>query len=126
MITGSWVAQAVGAVARPGVADHLAAGPKTAAELAKAVGASIEHLAPTMRALAGIGLFLADARQLALEPISDCLRTDAPGSMRYLAIAETDHAHWATWGRRRSRENRRAAGDLGPRLHALGLLRQAP
>jgi hypothetical protein len=100
MITGSWVAQAVGAVARLGVADHLAAGPKTSAELAKAVGAKTENLARTLRALAGVGLFTSPAPDSwALTPTGDCLRTDAPGSMRYLAIAETDHAHWATWGR---------------------------
>jgi hypothetical protein len=100
MISGSWVAQALGAVARLGVADHLAAGSKTSAELAKAVGANTENLARTLRALAGVGLFTSPAPDSwALTPIGDCLRTDVPGSMRYAAIAETDHAHWATWGR---------------------------
>lgn len=93
MITGSWVAQALGAVARLSVADHLAAGPKTSAELAKAVGANTESLARTLRALAGVGPFTSPAPDSwALTPIGDVLRTDAPGSMRYAAIAEADHA----------------------------------
>jgi O-methyltransferase/methyltransferase family protein len=100
LISGSWVAQALGAVARLAVADHLADGPKTSAELARAVGADTENLARTLRALAGVGLFTSPSPDSwALTPIGACLQTDAPGSMRYAAIAETDHAHWATWGR---------------------------
>ena len=99
MLMGSWVAQAIGAVARLGVADHLGAGPKSSAELAKAVGANAESLGRTLRALASVGLFTAPAPDTwALTSIGDCLRTQASGSMRYLAIAETDHAHWTTWG----------------------------
>jgi len=97
---GPWIAQAVGAVARLGVADQLANGPKSSAQLAEAVGANADSLARTLRALASVGLFSSPAPDTwALTPVGDCLRTDAPGSMRYLAIAETDHAHWTTWGR---------------------------
>jgi hypothetical protein len=100
LISGAWVAQALGAVARLGVADHLAHGPRTSAELARAVGANADSLGRTMRALAGVGLFTSPSPDSwALAPTGDCLRTDALGSMRYVAIAETDHAHWASWGR---------------------------
>jgi O-methyltransferase domain/Dimerisation domain len=100
MIMGSWVSQALGAIARLGVADHLTKGAKTTAELAEAVGANVDGLGRTLRALAGVGIFTSPTPgSWALTPVGDCLRTDAEGSMRYLAIAETDHAHWTTWGR---------------------------
>ncbi|MFT3927818.1 MAG: methyltransferase [Myxococcales bacterium] len=97
---GSWVAQALGAVARLGVADQLASGPKSSGDLAKAVGAHAESLRRTMRALASVGIFsVPNPDHWSLTPLGDCLRTDAVGSLRYMLIAETDHAHWATWGR---------------------------
>jgi hypothetical protein len=99
-IMGPWVAQALGAVARLGIADQLAGGPKTSAQLADAVGASPDGLARTLRALAGVGVFSSPAPgSWALTPVGECLRTGVPGSLRYLVIAETDHAHWAAWGR---------------------------
>jgi hypothetical protein len=99
-IMGPWIAQALGAVARLGVADQLAAGPKTSAQLADAVGASPDSLTRTLRALAGVGVFSSPAPgSWALTPVGECLRTGVPGSLRYLVIAETDHAHWAAWGR---------------------------
>lgn len=100
MIMGAWVAQAVGAAARLGVADHLAKGPKTTAQLADAVGANADGLGRVLRALAGVGVFVSPAPgSWALTPVGECLRTDAEGSMRYLAIAETDRPHWITWNR---------------------------
>jgi hypothetical protein len=100
IIMGAWVAQALGAIARLGVADHLEKGPRTTAQLAEAVGANADGLGRTLRALAGVGLFTSPTPgSWALTPIGDCLRTNAEGSMRYLAIAETDHGHWQTWER---------------------------
>lgn len=99
-LMGSWIAQAVGAVARLGVADHFDGGSKTTEELAQATGADASSLGRTLRALAGAGYFSSpEPGRWALTPVGDALRTDAPGSMRYMAIAETDHAHWATWQR---------------------------
>jgi hypothetical protein len=94
------MAQALGAVARLGVADQLAQGPQTSAQLAEAVGANLDALTRTMRALAGAGVFATPAPgSWALTPVGECLRTDVPGSLRHLVIAETDHAHWAAWER---------------------------
>jgi hypothetical protein len=100
MLMGTWVAQALGAVARLGVADQLSDGPKTADEIASAVGADARNLGRTIRALAGVGLFAStDDGKWALTPVGEALKTDAPNSMRFMAIAETDHAHWAGWER---------------------------
>lgn len=100
MLMGPWVAQAIGAVARLGVADHLTSGPKTSAELAQAVGADTDNLRRTLRALATVGVFVSESHdRWSLSPVGATLPTDAPGSMRFMAMAETDHAHWATWER---------------------------
>ncbi|MBK6808388.1 MAG: SAM-dependent methyltransferase [Sandaracinaceae bacterium] len=100
MLMGPWVAQALGAVARLGVADHLTGGPKSSAELAELVGADADALGRTLRALSTVGVFSSvGADQWGLSPVASCLVTDAPGSMRFMAQAETDRAHWATWER---------------------------
>lgn len=99
MFMGAWVAQAVGAAARLGVADHLVSGPATAEELAKKTDASADGLHRLMRALASIGVFTMEGDRFALNPLGETLRTGVPGSMRSIAIAETDTAHWLTWGR---------------------------
>ena len=51
MVMGAWVSQAVGAAARLGIADHLVAGHRTAAELAPLVGADADALHRLLRAL---------------------------------------------------------------------------
>jgi hypothetical protein len=100
IIMGAWASQALGAVARLGVADHLDHGPKTTAQLAEAVGANVDALGRTLRALTGLGVFTSPSPgSWALTPVGECLRTNAAGSMRYLAIAETDSGHWKTWER---------------------------
>lgn len=99
LITGSWVSQCIGAAARLGVADHLLSGPKTGAELATACGASADYLTRLMRMLSSVGVFAWSDDRFALTPLSEMLRSDVPGSMRYFAISETDQAHWQPWGR---------------------------
>lgn len=99
IIMGPWMAQAAGAVARLGVADQLAAGPRSAAELAALVGANADALHRVMRALASIGVFALAGDRFTLTPLGETLRSNVPGSMRNMVIAETDHPHWASWGR---------------------------
>ena len=55
-VMGSWVSQCVGAAARLDLADHLANGSKTAADLARLSGANADAVFRLMRALASIGL----------------------------------------------------------------------
>jgi hypothetical protein len=52
-----------------------------------------------MRALASLGVFALSEGRFSLTPLGQTLRSNVPGSMRNIAVAETDHAHWATWGR---------------------------
>lgn len=86
-----------GAAARLGVADHLAKGPMTAAELAKATGANEATLARLMRALVSCGVFArgSDGRYR-LNGLGETLRT-GPGSMRDVAILLTDKWFVDAW-----------------------------
>jgi hypothetical protein len=87
LITGYWVSQAVYAAAKLGIADHLAGGPRTAAELAPAVGADEGALYRLLRGLAGKGVFrdVGDGK-FALTPLAELLREDHPLSLRPLAV----------------------------------------
>lgn len=99
LVMGSWVSQCVGAAARLNLADHLATGPKTAAELAQLASADADAVYRLARALASLGVFSLAGDRFSLTPLGETLRSGVPGSMRNIAIAETDDAHWLTWGR---------------------------
>ncbi|OBG31033.1 methyltransferase [Mycobacterium sp. E3198] len=99
LILNAWVAQAIATAADLGVADALAAGPLSGAQLADRVGADADALQRLMRALIGIGIFRqgSDGRY-ALNPLADALRTDAPVSMAGMArwVGSAQHReHWS-------------------------------
>jgi hypothetical protein len=99
MITGLRVAQMVYVVAKLGIADLLESGPKHCDELAAATGAHAPSLYPLLRGLGSVGLFTEVAeREFALTPLSEHLRTQAPGSLRDLAIFWSEDWHWRLWG----------------------------
>lgn len=92
-------AQVIGAIAELGVADALAAGPLTAAELAPRVEADADALHRVLRAAAVDGLVRLDRRgRFRLTRVGRALRGDAPASMRpwarYMVLAST----WTAWG----------------------------
>ncbi|QDU20541.1 methyltransferase [Urbifossiella limnaea] len=99
LIAGKWIAQALSVVARFRVADHLAAGPKTATELAALTGTHTGHLYRVLRALASVGVLdeSADMR-FALTAVGEYLRGDVPGSMRAVATYCCDPWSWKPWG----------------------------
>jgi hypothetical protein len=87
MINGFRISQLVFVVAQLGVADLLADGPQAVETLAATTHAQPEQLFRVMRALATQGVFVESAgRRFALTPLSDCLRTTQPGSLRSRAI----------------------------------------
>ncbi|MCT9933155.1 acetylserotonin O-methyltransferase [Planotetraspora sp. A-T 1434] len=66
-----------------GVADHLATGPRTAGELAAAVGAHPGALTRALRALSSRGIFAeTDPGVFTLTPLAEPLRTGHPLSLR--------------------------------------------
>jgi hypothetical protein len=83
MSTAYWVSRLVHLAAELGVADHLAAGPLTAEELAGRTQAHAPALYRVLRSLASLGLFTEDAsRRFSLTPLGEALKTGAPGSAR--------------------------------------------
>ena len=77
------------------VADHLAAGPKDVAELARATGANEDALFRILRLLVSVGIFAeAGPRRFALNPSAELLRKDLPGSRRGIAVFLPDPVHF--------------------------------
>lgn len=98
MLAGRWVSGAVSTGARLRVADRLAAGPRTSAELAAEIGAHAPSLYRLLRALASLGLLAQrDGGRFALTPLGTYLRSDVPGSMHGMASFVASEEHGAAW-----------------------------
>ena len=109
-------AQVVFVVAELGVADALAGGKATAAELARRLEVDEDALHRVLRAAADDGLLRLDRRgRFALTRLGATLRSDADHSMRpwarYLALSST-RAAWADLG-----ESVRTGEAAFPRVH---------
>lgn len=99
LLFGYRLTQLVHVAAKLGVADHLAEGPRTAAELAAKVGADAGALHRVLRALASLGIFTQDAGgAFGLTEEGERLRSDVPGSMRLPAITYGEPWWWQAWG----------------------------
>lgn len=99
MITGFWLSRTIYVAAKLGLADLVKDGPKTADELARSTGAHAPSLYRVMRALASAGIFVEDdQKRFAQTPLSDTLRSDALGSLRWMAMAELGQEHFPAWG----------------------------
>ena len=98
MAGASWISAVVYSAAKLGIADHLAAGPKSAAELAGATQTHAPSLHRLMRTLAGLGILTEnDAQRFALTPLGEALKTGAPGSARSTLLAFLGPAFWRSW-----------------------------
>jgi hypothetical protein len=99
LVTGFWVARAIYVAAKLGLADLVKDGPKTADELARLTGTHAPSLYRVLRALASVGVFAEDGRRrFSQTTLSETLRSDAPGSLRALAIVELGQEHYPAWG----------------------------
>jgi predicted O-methyltransferase YrrM len=98
-LVGPWLAQAVRAAVDLSLAEHLAEGPKTAAEIAEAEGSDPGTTARFLRACASIGLVAyADKGFTGTEALA-VLHRDAPMSLRDLAASQSSACLWLTWAR---------------------------
>lgn len=81
------------------IADYLSGRPRTAEELAKHVEAHAESLYRVLRALTSLGLLVEspDGR-FALTAAGERLRSDAPGSLRNVALLYGDDFTWQAYG----------------------------
>ena len=99
LINGYQISAAIGAFARLGIADALAEGPASPAELAAQLGAEERSLARLLQATLEVGLFEArDDGRYALTPLGQLLRGDVEGSLRRLAIVSSDEWRWRAYG----------------------------
>lgn len=99
MIAGNWVSQVIYVVAKLGIADHLKAGPRSVADLAKETQTHAPTLNRVLRAAAGVGVFTEQSDGVfANTPLSDTLRADTPGSQRAMAIMNGED-FYSVWGR---------------------------
>lgn len=98
LVAGMWAAKAVAVAASLKIPDQLAHGPKTAEEVAKAIGTDPSATYRLMRGVASVGVLSAEAgRKFALTPVGEVLRSDVPQSMRSLIMAEMAPGHWLPW-----------------------------
>jgi ubiquinone/menaquinone biosynthesis C-methylase UbiE len=97
MATGYWVSQSIYAAAKFGLADFIAAGPKSSEELASATGAHAPSLYRLLRALASVGIFAEDEqKRFRMTALAECL-LDRPGSQRAMCIMAGEE-HFRAWG----------------------------
>ncbi len=98
MIFGFALSRSIAVAAQFGVADLLKDGPKSADELAQAIGAHPRSLYRLLRALAGAGIFAEEADgHFSLTPLSELLRSDAPESLRAFAAMMANEVQFETW-----------------------------
>jgi hypothetical protein len=98
-VFGKSISMAISVVAKLRIADLLASGPKTAAELAGETKTHAPSLYRVLRMLAGVGVFAeqADGR-FALAPMGEYLRTGVKGSLRGIADYCGSDWSWRAWG----------------------------
>jgi hypothetical protein len=99
LLGGYRVTQMLFVAASLGIADELAAGPRSVDSLALATGANPRALFRLLRALAGIGVF----RQrgdgpFELTALAQTLQKDAPGQLRAVALSYGQPWWWRAFG----------------------------
>jgi ubiquinone/menaquinone biosynthesis C-methylase UbiE len=96
---GALMTQALYVAAKLGLADLLAAGPKSVSEMAAATDTHERALHRILRSLAGVGVFReSDPEVFELTPLAGPLRSDAPSSLRNGMIFMGEEWHWRVWG----------------------------
>jgi putative intracellular protease/amidase len=91
-------AAALRSVAQLGVADHLAAGPRTAEELAAATGTQADLMYRTLRLLAARRIVGEEAGRFYLTAQGYALRSDAEVSVRDAILMTAADSHWQSAG----------------------------
>ena len=87
LLFGKQLTYSLSGVARLGVADHMDGTAKPVEDIASSCGAHAPSLYRVMRMLAGFGVFKeGPPRHFALTPVGELLKTNAPGSLRHMAM----------------------------------------
>ncbi|MFI6046534.1 methyltransferase [Nocardia sp. NPDC051321] len=124
LLAAGWLTQAIHAAAELGVADALAAGPRSGAELAQAVGADEDALHRLLRLLIGHGIFRRRRDgQYALTPMARALRRDADVSLRDAALFFGSPIHRDNWSH--LVDAVRTGKPVGEALHGMSFFEHA-
>lgn len=100
MIVGFSFSQVIRTACELRVFDHLAEGPRTAAEVAKRTNSNAKAALRLLRACAALELVRRDQEdRFSLEPLGELLREDVPGSLRDFAIMMSSPGTWLPFGR---------------------------
>lgn len=99
LVLGFFTIPMLRAAAKLDIAEHLAAGPLTADELARATGTNPAAIARLMNTLVSMGIFAREGgARYGLNAMGETLRADVPGSMRDLVMFCFDPWHVHAWG----------------------------
>lgn len=99
MSIGAWISRLVAVAAELEIADHLADGPKSAAELAGPTKTDPRSLHRFLRTLASQGILSHGAgEKFSLTPLGEALRRGAPGSARSTVLAMAGPWMWKAMG----------------------------
>jgi hypothetical protein len=95
-----WVSRALYAAAKLGLADKLARGPRSAADLAKETGTLPSALHRLMRLLAGLGILKTepDGQRFALTPLGESMKAGAPGAALPTLLSLAGPMMWQGFG----------------------------
>jgi hypothetical protein len=100
MMSGYAASQVLAAVARFGVPDLLADGPRSSPEIARALEADADAMERLLRAAASVGILVrGEDGRYGQSEMSRALETGARPSLRDLVIAQVGPGHWLPWGR---------------------------
>jgi len=84
---GGIVSKIIYVAAKLGIADQLATGPRTPAQISSAIGAHTQSLYRLMRTLAGFGvLYEGEGQTFGLTPVGEALQTGTPGRATVLTL----------------------------------------
>ncbi len=99
MARSFWVTQMIYVAAKLGIADLMAAGTKSTAEMAIATGTHAASLYRLLRGLASLGVFAEEQQgSFRLTPLAESLQSGVPGSIRDWVVFLGDPQVWQPWG----------------------------
>ena len=98
LITGFWTSCCIYSAAKLEIADQLALRPQGASQLAETTHCHAPSLNRVLRALVSVGIFNKNQEGVySNNVLSETLRSDVPGSMKAMAIAQLGD-HYNAWG----------------------------
>jgi hypothetical protein len=119
MVMGHWASQAIRTMAVLGLADHLAAGPRTTDELARESGAHAPSLARLLQSLCALGLCVRDDKGwVRLTPLGELLLSDIPDSWKPYVLMVT--APWIQRAWEELPDAVRTGEPMFARVHGVG------